>query len=102
MNVKHQEDGSYLVSVTVKNSGKYDAEESVLLFVNALYAPITPLVKRLRNFLKVSLKSGQSKTVEFFLTNDDFTYIDHDFKTAKLSTIYQIKIADLSTEIEVE
>ncbi len=88
------------VSVTVENSGAYDIEESVLLFARALYAPITPLVKELKAFRKVSLKKGEKKTVSFTLTQEDLTYVDHSYRRVPLHTQYRLMVDDLSCEIE--
>ncbi len=77
-----ESNGKVSVSVNVENTGKYEIDESVLLFVKMLYCPVTPFVKKLRNFEKVNLKPGEKKTVILTLTEDDFTYIDENMNTA--------------------
>lgn len=77
-------------------------KESVLLFVKAMYAPVTPFVKRLRAFEKVELKPGEKKTVCFMLSEKDFTYVDRNYKTVKLPGSYKILVDDLQCEIEYE
>lgn len=94
------ENGKVKVKVEVENIGNYDIYESVLLFVKALYAPITPFVKRLRNFSKVYLRTGEKKTVEFLLTEEDFTYVDLNFKTTVLNGQYKILIDKLECNLE--
>ena len=101
LSAKLLENGNVEVSVTVENVGAYDADESVLLFLQTLYAPITPFVKRLRNFEKVHLAKGEKKSVTFTLTDEDFTYVDVDYKTVKLPGDYKIMIEDLELEINV-
>lgn len=100
LTVEKLENGNVKVSVDVENIGEYDIFESVLLFVKALYAPVTPFVKRLRNFTKVYLKSGEKKTVDFLLTQDDFTYVDLNFKTTVLNGQYKILIDKLECDLE--
>lgn len=95
------ENGNVKVSVDVENKGKYDIYESVLLYVKAICAPVTPFVKRLRNFKKVFIKAGGKVTVDFLLTEDDFTYVDVEYKTKVLHGQYQIIVDDLKTEIDV-
>ncbi len=92
-------DGKVNVSVTVENVGNYDIKESVLLFVRALYCPITPFVKKLRKFKKVELPVGAKKTVEFTLSDEDFTYIDENYKTAVHRGPHKIMIDNLEVEI---
>jgi beta-glucosidase len=53
------------VSVDVTNSGEVEGKESVLLFSSDLVASLSPDVRRLRGFEKISLKPGETKTVTF-------------------------------------
>ncbi len=101
LTAKPLENGNVEVSVIVENIGNYDADESVLLFLQTLYAPITPFVKRLRNFQKVHLAQGEKKTVTFTLTDEDFTYVDVNYKTVKLPGDYKIMIDNLELEINI-
>ncbi len=88
------------VKVSVENIGKYDIDENVLLFVSAKNCIITPFIKRLRAFKKVNLPVGEKKTVEFTLTDKDFTYIDWDMKTAVNRGAHRILIGDLEAEFD--
>ena len=64
------------VSVDVKNTGTVAGKEPVLLFSSDLYASITPDVRRLRDFTKVSLAPGEKTTVVFNLKADDLAFVD--------------------------
>ena len=97
--VKKLKNGDVEVSVDVENKGEYDINESVLLFLKTLYAPVTPFVKKLRNFQKVYLKKGEKKTVTFLLTEEDFTYVDLNYKTVKLEGEYKILISNLEYDL---
>lgn len=68
------------VSVDVKNTGDRTGKESVLLFSSDLYASVTPSVRRLRDFTKVELQAGETKTVEFQLAATDLAFAGHDLK----------------------
>lgn len=94
------EGGKVAVSVDVENKGGYDINESVLVFVRTMYCPVTPFVKKLRAFDKVWLKSGDKKTVSFTLTEEDFTYIDFDMKSAVSHGAQKIMVENLETLIE--
>lgn len=65
------------VSVDVKNTGKVKGKESVLLYSSDLWATLTPDVRRLRDYTKVELLPGETKTVTFHLNADDLAYVDH-------------------------
>lgn len=86
------------VGVSVKNVGNYDAKESVLLFLRQTTCPITPLVKRLRAFQCAYLKKGESKHMQFVLTEKDFTYIDFDMTEQVCHTNYIVYIGDKMKE----
>lgn len=64
------------VSVDVKNSGNRIGKESVLLYSSDLYASITPDMKRLRRFSKISLEPGQTQTVSFEITDKDLAFVN--------------------------
>lgn len=68
------------VSVDVTNTGSVDGKESVLLYSSDLVASSTPDNKRLRAFDKISLKSGETKTVTLKLAADDFAFVGYDGK----------------------
>ena len=96
-----EENGNVKVSVNVENTGNYEINESVLLFVRMMYCPITPFIKKLRKFAKIKLLPGDKKTVEFTLSDEDFTYIDFDMKTVKNKGLHKIYIDNLECEIEI-
>ena len=100
LTAKSTGNGKVSVAVTVENTGNYGIYESVLLFIRALYSPVPPFVKRLRNFTKVYLNPGEKKTVEFVLTEEDFTYVDLDFKTKVLNGKYKIMVDKEECEID--
>lgn len=68
------------VSVTVKNTGKYDGEEIVQLYVRDLVGSVTRPVKELKGFQKIMLKAGESKQVTFTLTANDLRFYDRQMK----------------------
>lgn len=68
------------VKADVTNTGDRDGDEIVLLFISASVQRVTPMVKKLREFTRVSLKKGETKTVRFRLNKEDFTYVGTDLK----------------------
>lgn len=65
------------VSIDVRNTGSMAGKEPVLLFSSDLCASVTPEVKRLRDYRKVSLEPGQRTTVTFELKADDLAFVNH-------------------------
>ena len=89
------------VSVCVKNVGKCAGAESVLLFLRQTVCPVTPVVKKLRRFKRINLDKGESKIVEFYLDESDFTFIDFDMKEKVCHTKYVVMVGNLKSEIEI-
>ncbi|MFL9845146.1 beta-glucosidase BglX [Flavobacterium rhizosphaerae] len=70
--------GNITVSVNVANTGNYDGEEVVQLYVQDKYGSVTRPVRELKGFKKVLLKKGEKKTVTFDITADDLRFYDID------------------------
>jgi len=66
------------VQVTVKNTGKVAGEEVAQLYIHDKVASVTRPVKELKGFQKLSLQPGESKIVEFKLTDAELGYYTND------------------------
>lgn len=71
-----KKDESLKVSVDVKNTGKYEGEEVVQLYIRDLVGSVTRPVKELKDFIKINLKPGETKKVEFTITPDKLKFYD--------------------------
>ncbi len=68
------------VKLTVTNTGNFDGEETVQLYIRDMVATVTQPVKELKKFHKVFLKKGESREISFTLTTDDLKYVNSDLK----------------------
>ena len=66
------------VNVDVKNTGSRAGKEAVLLYSSDLVASIVPDNRRLRDFTKVALEPGQTKTVTFQLPARNLAFVGAD------------------------
>ena len=66
------------VSVDVKNSGSRAGKEAVLLYSSDIIASIVPDNRRLRDFCKVALEPGETKTVTFQLPAKQLAFVGAD------------------------
>ncbi len=66
------------VSVELSNTGDYDGKEVVQLYIRDLFAKVVRPVKELKGFQLVELKKGESKTVNFSLTEKELGYYDQN------------------------
>lgn len=69
-------DGSVDVSVKVTNTGDRDGVEIVQLYIRDKFSCVTRPVKELKDFARVALKAGESKTVNFKITPDKLAFYD--------------------------
>ena len=68
--------GELKVSVDVRNSGKCKGKEVVQLYVSDLESSLPRPVKELKEFAKVELEPGESRTVNFTIDRDALSYYD--------------------------
>lgn len=66
------------ISVTVSNTGKYDGDEVVQLYIRDLFGKVVRPVKELKGFQKVFIKKGESKKIDFKLTPEDLKFFDDE------------------------
>ncbi|HCL83482.1 MAG TPA: beta-glucosidase, partial [Chitinophagaceae bacterium] len=88
------------VKVTVTNSGNYDGEETVQLYIRDLVATVTQPVKELKKFQKVFLKKGESKEVRFTLTTGDLKYVNSDLKWVYEPGAYKVFVGGNSRDVK--
>jgi beta-glucosidase len=68
------------ISVDVTNTGNRAGKESVLLFINDDVASIVPDARRLRDFEKIELQPGETKTVCFEIAAEELAFAKNDAK----------------------
>lgn len=68
------------VTVTLTNSGKYDGEEVVQLYLSDPVASVARSIKDLKGFQKLMLKAGESREVSFSITTDLLKFFNSDLK----------------------
>jgi len=73
-------EGQIKVSVDVTNSGNYDGAEVVQLYIRDMVGSVTRPVKELKGFQKIFLKKGETRTIEFTLTEKDLLFYNSELK----------------------
>jgi len=95
------------VSATVKNTGNYDGEEVVQLYLKDEVRSITPPVKELKGFQKIFLKKGASKTVTITLSADNLKFYNSELKFVAEPGKFKVFVggnsnAEMSAEFKLE
>ena len=88
------------VSIDVTNTGKVAGKESVLLYSKDLVASSTPDNIRLRNFEKIELNPGETKTVTMQLKGSDLAFVGYDGKWRLEKGDFKLKCGNQWTDIQ--
>lgn len=72
----HTHTGHVQVSCKITNTGRYEGDEVIQLYVNDVISSTTTYEKNLRGFERIHLKPGESSTVHFSLVPDDLILIN--------------------------
>lgn len=86
------------VSVQITNTGKRAGKEAVLLYLSDKVASITPEVKALKRFTKISLAPNETKIVSFTLTQKDLQFVGDDLKWIAEKGAFNIQIGNLNKD----
>lgn len=77
LQTKINADGSVSVSATVTNTGQRAGDEVVQLYITDMYAGVKTRIMELKDFERLSLSPGESKTVNFTLTPYELSILNH-------------------------
>jgi beta-glucosidase len=88
------------VSVTVTNSGKRAGDEIVQLYIRDLVSSVTRPVMELKDFRRISLAPGESKTVEFVIAPDKLSFLDLNMKNVVEPGVFDIMVGTSSVKYE--
>ena len=89
------------VEVFVTNDSDIDGYETIQLYSSDLYASITPDIKRLRDFKKILIKSGETKRILFNVPVSELSFYNKDNMEVLEEGRFKISINNLSKEIYI-
>ena len=84
------------VTVDVKNTGSRAGKEAVLLYSSDLVASIVPDNRRLRDFTKIALEPGETKTVTFQLPANSLAFVGADGRWTLEEGDFLLKVGRLT------
>jgi beta-glucosidase len=87
-------------NITVTNSGKYDGEETVQLYIRDMVGSVTRPVKELKGFQKITLRAGESKTLSFGLTIEDLKFFNKDLHWVAEPGDFKVFIGSNSRDVK--
>jgi beta-glucosidase len=81
-----------VVSIDVKNTGKVVGEEIVQLYIRDEVSSVTRPVKELKDFKRIPLNPGETKTVNFTITPDKLKFYDLNMKEVIEPGVFDIMV----------
>jgi beta-glucosidase len=92
-------DGEIKVSIDVKNTGNYDGDEVVQLYINDIYSTVTTPRKTLKGFKRVFIKKGETQHLEFTLTADEIALWNREMKRVVEPGDFEVMVGGNSTDL---
>jgi beta-glucosidase len=86
------------VSVEVTNSGERDGDEIVQLYIRDLVSTVTRPVQELKDFTRIHLAKGETKTVSFLITADKLQYYGPDMKRIVEPGEFEVQVGKNSVD----
>jgi beta-glucosidase len=86
-------DGTLRVTADIQNTGKREGTEVVQLYVHDCVAPTSRPVRELKGFERVTLRPGESKTVEFTVNANDLGSYDPEMHWIVPRSTYDVWVA---------
>ena len=90
------------VSVTVRNSGSRAGADVVQLYIAQHAGEVTPPVRRLKRFIKVTLDPGATRQIRFILARDDLTYIGPAGTPVLTPGVYTVMVGTLKQDVAIQ
>ena len=87
-------------TINVKNTGNYDADEVVQLYIRDLVASISRPVKELKGFQRIHLSAGESKEVSFDITPEMLKFYNAELKHVIEPGDFLIMVGPNSKEVK--
>ena len=87
-------------TITVTNSGNYDGEEVVQLYLRDVVASVAQPVKQLKGFQKIFLKKGESRQVHFSIGLEDLKFYNNDLKRIAEPGEFIVMIGTSSNQVK--
>lgn len=90
------------VTFSISNTGKYTGEEVAQLYLHQIYASVTRPVKELKDFKKVSLKPGETKTISFTIDKEKLSFYNQQMVWTTEPGDFELMIGSASNDIRLK
>ena len=88
-------------TLSVTNTGKYDGEEIVQCYIRDLEGSISRPVKELKDFKKIFLKAGETKTITFVIDKEKLSFYNNKLEFTAEPGEFDLMIGASSRDIRL-
>lgn len=101
---KHNINEDVSIKFTIENTGEYDGDEVVLIYMNDLFSSVTTPVKKLIHFDRIHLKQNEKKEITIVVPVEKFGFFNEDMNYVIEPGDFEILIGNklLSSKITIE
>lgn len=92
--------GEIVATVKVSNTGRYDADEIVQLYLCDKVGRVVRPVKELKGFERISLKAGESRDVSFTINAEMLKYYDNELTYGVEPGEFELMIGPNSRDVQ--
>ena len=96
------EKGKITASVTVTNTGNYDADEIVQMYIRDMVGSVARPVKELQGFERIHLKKGESRTVSFDITAEQLKFYNSTLNWACEPGEFEVMVGGNSRDVQTK
>ncbi len=90
------------VSLVVTNNGKYEGEEIIQLYIRDKVGSVVRPVKELKDFKKIKLAAGESKTVSFKINKEKLSFYNRQLQWVAEPGDFELMIGASSRDIRLK
>ena len=99
LQVKKQDPTTFEVNLKVTNTGQYDGDEVVQLYLHDEFASTAQPLKQLKKFQRIFIPKGETRDITFTLEAEDLSIINADMKCVVEPGDFTIMIGSSSDNI---
>jgi beta-glucosidase len=90
------------VTMDITNTGKYEGEEVVQLYLQDKYASLIRPILELKDFQKIKLEVGETKTIKFIVDNQQLSFYNEKLEFNSEAGDFNLMIGSSSEDIRLK
>ncbi len=94
-------DENVTITFKITNTGDYDGDEVIQLYIRDVLASVAQPIMQLKGFQRIHLKSGESKIIEFVITPEMLSILDESLNRVVEPGEFRIMIGASSNDIRL-